>query len=184
MTHYLLVDFETTGLLSKLPRADLQPGIVQIGALVVDELGQEIRRYGTLINPEFPDSAWGEDAIKTHGINPDKVADQPTFFAQFDEFAGFCIGADAWVGYNYRFDKDVLAWQLKRYGLEQEFPWPPKSYDVMERAARRMEMKGRSGTKNPTLSEAYEAILGKKHVGAHDALDDILATAELWDVLK
>ena len=173
-------DFETTGL-PKEGNTDflVQPGICQIGAVVVDDKWKIIKRLNTLVNPEISEQRWEAGAIKVHGISPDKVQDAPTFFAIFQELAAMAQGCDAWGGYNTKFDKDILWFQLLRYGFERSFPWPRLDYDVMKFAKDRMAMEGKRGTKNPKLVEIYEFLFPGKSFDAHDALEDIIATVEV-----
>src|ERR1700743_3159674 len=119
------IDLETTGLTQPSNDFIVQPGIVQIGAVRSD--GKEFSSY---VNPELARD-WEAGAIKTHGITPEQVANAPTFFAIFPAFAAFVLGCDTWGGYNTKFDKDVLWYQLQRYGFERSFPWPINDLDVM-----------------------------------------------------
>lgn len=172
-------DFETTGLLVNGRDWSFQPGIVQIGAIKLDDDLNEVGRFQTLINPEMAEAAWSKEAMETTGITPKHVADAPTFFGCFYEYADFMRGAKYWCGWNAAFDLKVLKHQLDRYGYEMNFPWPSYHIDAMKTAGRVLEMKGKKGTKFPKLEEAYELILKKKLVDAHDAMADVLATAEI-----
>lgn len=187
-----LCDFETTGLVKEgVTDFLVQPGIVQIGAVVLcDHNGdqdyapyEEVEHLNVLINPEIPDQRWEAGAIKVHGITPDKVQEAPTFFAIFDQFAEMAEGCDTWSGYNTKFDQDVLWHQLLRYGFERRFPWPRKDLDVMRLAKDHMAMEGKRGNKNPKLVEIYEHLFHETF-DAHDALEDIRATARVLRELK
>jgi DNA polymerase III epsilon subunit-like protein len=176
-----------------------QPGICQIGAVklekrfvavlhaslkdgiqdpTMEERWVETSSFYTLVNPET--SKWEDGAVKTHGITPEQVKDAPTFFEIGPALSRFALGCDTWAGFNCKFDQDVIWYQLLKYGLERRFPWPPNEIDVMKVAGRMMEQQGKRGTKNPKLSEAYEHFFGKTFEGAHDALADIRATADVW----
>ena len=180
MNRYFLTDTETTGLLKDgNPDFLAQPGIVQIAAVVLDENFVEIDFINTKVNPEIAAAAWEKKAIETHHIEPSMVEDAPTFFALLPDYARLATGATHWVGYNNAFDKKVLFHQLMRYGFETNFPWPFQNIDVMRLASNRMSMEGKRGTKNPKLSEIYEFLFPMKTFGAHDALEDCRATAEV-----
>lgn len=174
----IVIDTETTGLLKGTRDFFGQPGIVQLAAVKLDDDLREIASFNVSVNPEL--GKWEQGAMDTHGITPDMVKDAPTFFEVGRAFADFALGCEYWVGYNCKFDKDVIWWQLLRYGLEKNFPWPVKEVDVMKRAHKIMEVQGKRGTKFPTLSEAYKYCFGRDFEGAHDALADIRATAEVW----
>lgn len=174
----LLCDCETTDLLS--PRQDFlsQPGIVQLAAVKLSNDLRELDSFNILVNPEK--HTWSESAMATHGITHDDVKDAPTFFEAGRAFAEFALGCDTWGGYNCKFDKDVIWWQLLRYGLEKNFPWPLRDVDVMKRAGKIMEVQGKRGMKHPKLSEAYEYCFKRPMENAHDAMGDVRATAEVW----
>lgn len=174
----LFVDTETTGLLKSTRDFFGQPGIVQLAAIKLDDDMREVAHMNILVNPEI--GKWEDEAIKTHGITPDRVKDAPTFFEAGAAFAEFALGCDTFAGFNCKFDKDVLWWQLIRYGLEKNFPWPLRDLDVMKVASKVMEVQGKRGTKYPNLGEAYRYCFKRDFEGAHDALADIRATAEIW----
>ena len=176
----LVLDTETTGLLKGHRDFLGQPGIVQIGAVKLDDDLKELASMNVLVNPEIPESKWEPEAIKTHGITPAMVKDAPTFFEAGAALAEFTLGCHTWGGFNCKFDKNVLWWQLLRYGLEKNYPWPIREVDVMKRASKIMEVQGKRGTKFPSLTEAYQHCFGRDFEGAHDALSDIRATAEVW----
>lgn len=175
------LDLETTGFLNQSSTDPArQPGIVQVGAVRLDpKTLKEIDSYSSLVDPEIP--IWMEDAIATHGIKPEDVKGQPSFFSVGLSLARYSVGCTHYFGYNgKKFDQPVLNWQLKRYGLECSFPWPPEHVDVMELAMKMLRVGSkRGGMKFVKLGEAYEHFTGKKMVDAHDALADIRATAEV-----
>lgn len=180
-----LPDFETTGLVKDgVIDFLVQPGIVQIGAVTLDAQFNIVRRLNRMCNPEIPLARWEPGAMKVHGITPDKVANEPTFFALFDEFAEMAEGCDTWSGYNTKFDQDVLWHQLLRYGFERRFPWPRKEVDVMKLASHRMAMEGKRGTKRPKLIEIYEHLFKESFDGQHDAMADTEATARVLKELS
>lgn len=184
----IVLDTETTGLVKQGVSDFLaQPGICEIGIVKLAEktgwAGDDGNGYEvtatlhSFINPEI--AKWEEGAMKTHGITPEKVADAPTLFEFFPKLAQFMVGADTFVGYNTKFDQDVLWYQLQRYGFERRFPWPPAEIDVMKIASKVMNLQGKKGQKYPKLTEAYREAFGKDYEGAHGALSDAQATADL-----
>lgn len=194
-----LCDFETTGLVKDGVTDYLaQPGIVQVGALVLAgadgdivqdrmkaephhkdwyEPFEEISAFVSMVNPE--QNNWEAGAMKVHGIQPEHVAQSPTYFAIHDRLAMMAEGCDTWSGYHTEFDKKVLWFQLLRYGFERSFPWPRLDLDVMKLATEHMSMEGKRGVKRPKLIEIYEKLFGESFAGQHDALEDIRATARV-----
>lgn len=179
-----VIDFETTGLLVPGAAAERQPGIVQIGALILDPSTlKENRCLSMLIDPEKHEADWSKKAIEVHGITPEVVKNEATLFSVFDQFTDFILGCRVWGGYNTPFDINVLKYQLQRYGLETSFPWPPKELDVMKIARDHFQEKGRRGLKFIKLTDAYERLFHETF-DAHDALADCRATAAVLRKLK
>jgi DNA polymerase-3 subunit epsilon len=177
----LLLDTETTGLLKNSYDFMAQPGIVQIAAVKLDSNLETVDRMNLLVNPEK--SKWDEGAERVHGISPEHVQHAPTFFDVGSLLAQFAFGCERFAGYNVKFDKDVIWWQLIRYGLEKNFPWPLRDVDIMLLAGERMEVQGKRGCKHPKLEEAYRFFIGKDMLKAHDAMFDVDATVEVWRAL-
>lgn len=152
-------DLETTG--TRIGR----DRIVQIGIvrLLVDGTRE---RFQTLIAPGIPIPA---EATAVHGITDADVADAPTLEAMartiLDELAGCDLS-----GFNLlRFDIPFLAEELHRVG----FDWDHASVRVVDvqRIYHRMEPRN--------LSAALRFYCGREHAGAHDALADVEATADV-----
>lgn len=188
---YFFLDTETTGLVKPTRDFLAQPGICQVG-IVAFELDPEFRTeegkveqinytdFVSLVNPEIPNARWEEGAMKVTGITPERVKDAPTFFEVFEEIARLAKGADYWCGYNTKFDKDVLHYQLERYGFLRNFPWPRGEIDVMRLVKERFGEQGKRGEKNIKQTEAYELLFKKPLANAHDALADIKATVDIF----
>lgn len=171
------IDFETTGLINSASTdPHQQPGIVQIGLVVCDNLLEPVDKIDQFINPEIPNYKWEPGAIAAHKITFEQVQSAPTLPEFFQELAGAFIGRQYWVGYNNSFDKTILWYQLLRYGLERKFPWPPREIDVMKVADDFLGLEGKRGNKPPRLMEAYELLHGMKFAGWHNALADVEAT--------
>lgn len=182
----IALDLETTGKLSEgSPRWQDQPGITQIGAACVEDIGlgkyAVTGAYTTYIDPELPEERWHPEAIEKTGIGPDTVKDAPNLLMAHAELAQFFVGATHCLTYNGEwFDYVVLKHQLERYGLSTAFPWPPCHIDLMKQGADWYEKAGKRGIKRPTLGELYEVVMGRELENAHDALADIMATVEIF----
>jgi len=170
-------DLETTGLIN--PHKHL-PGIIQIAAVKVDNLGRTIDKFNMAVDPELHPDDWEKGAIRTTGVGPDNVRDRPTLFTVLPLFSQFMVGTKVLAGYNILgFDDIVLDKNLKRYAFDRCFPWPPKRLDVMDVAVQHMNMVGQRGAKRPKLEEIYEYCFKTKFDNAHDALADVEATAKV-----
>lgn len=186
----LFYDLETTGLPKPGNDPLRQPGIVQIGAALVnpqhwnDDDDGIVDEFNMLVNPELMPDRFEPGAVKVNGISWNDAQDKPSFFTVGEEFAQFCIGATIRSGYNIiDFDDKILMWQLQRYGMEFNYPWTPKVVDVAKLAKASGRYIGKKGPKFPKLVELYADVTGHKLEGAHDAMHDIRATVRVARIL-
>jgi len=154
-----IFDLETTGVRIGRDRI-IQVGVVR---LLVD--GSRAT-YQTLVNPEMPIPA---EATAVHGISDADVADAPTLGNVAREILDVIAGCDL-GGFNcLRFDIPFLAEEFHRVGIE----WDSSSLRVVDvqRIYHKMEPRN--------LSAALRFYCAKEHIGAHDALADVQATADV-----
>lgn len=152
-------DLETTGTRIGKDR------IVQIG--IVRLMPDSARvTYQTLVNPGIPIPA---EATAVHGITDLDVAMAPPLDAVAPEVLAALEGCDL-AGFNcLRFDVPFLAEELFRVGVE----WDHARLRIVDvqRIYHRMEPRD--------LSAALRYYCGREHEGAHDALADVEATADV-----
>ncbi|MFT3885178.1 MAG: 3'-5' exonuclease [Flavobacteriales bacterium] len=152
-------DLETTGVRIGKDR------IVQIGVVRVMPDGTR-ESWQTLVNPEMPIPP---EATAVHGISDLDVLMAPRLQDVADELLGNLAGCDL-SGFNVlRFDVPFLAEELFRVGVE----WDASRLRVVDVQRIYHQMERRD------LSAAVRFYLGREHVGAHDALADVEATAEV-----
>lgn len=152
-------DLETTGIRIGKDR------IVQIGIVRLQPDGTR-ENYQTLVNPEMPIPP---EATAVHGITDAMVADAPTLEVVARDVLDELAGCDL-SGFNVmRFDIQFLTEELHRVGYE----WNTASLRVVDvqRIFHKMEPRD--------LSAALRFYCGKEHAGAHDALADVEATADV-----
>jgi len=111
-----------------------------------------------------------KEVTKIHGISDGDVADCPSFKERAQDIKILLETADVLVGYNVRFDIDMIKQEFQRLGspklnLENKIIVDPLTL------WRRMEPR--------TLSHAVRKFLGRDHDGAHSAGEDTAATAEV-----
>lgn len=154
-----IFDLETTGIKIGKDR------IVQIGIVTLHPDGSRTS-YQTLVNPgmHIP-----EEATAVHGITDADVADARPLAelarTVVDQLAGCDLG-----GFNcMRFDVPFLAEELHRVGVE----WDSSALRIVDvqRIYHKMEPRN--------LSAALRYYCGREHEGAHDALADVEATADV-----
>lgn len=164
-------DTETTGL-TKPEGNDLsvQPHIIEICALQIDDSGEIILELDTLIKPPIPIPKF---ITKINGISDADVADAPTFAELYIKIADVFFGSDTSVAHNLQFDEWILIYELMRIGKEHAFPYPPIKFCTIEQS---MHLRGHR-LKN---GELYKMATGKEIVNAHQARADVLATYESY----
>lgn len=182
MSTILVLDFEGTGLLKETDDPHGQPGIVEVGALRADFPYTARDEFNELVNPE---TVFEEEAQKITGISPAEVDQARPFSVVGAHFAQFCLGSTHLITFNGTgYDIPLLQFNLRRYGLETRFPWPPIQIDVMRAASDYLNLAGKTGNKSPKLIELYTALFGHGFTGAHRGLTDATATLEcalrLW----
>lgn len=191
----LFYDFETTGLpdFKKPSRADHQPHIVQLAAILADpETGDVISSVDLIVRPngwEIP-----TEASDIHGITTEKAmkvgVDEDTIVALLMAFSEY---ADLRIAHNESFDARIMRIALFRfYGVmpEAREKWKAKKVFCTCNAASpltklpptdRMMAAGRRGFKRPNLTEAYFAATGKTLEDAHSAMPDVLACKAVYE---
>jgi DNA polymerase-3 subunit epsilon len=120
------------------------------------------------VNPGIPIPP---EASRVHGIRDDDVKDCPTFKSIAKQVAALLEGCDL-GGYNIlRFDIPMLVEEFNR----AEVPFSLEGRRVID-AQRIFHLR-----EPRDLSAALLFYTGKKHEGAHGALDDVLATIEVLE---
>ena len=179
---YVVADTETTGLHNfSLPAdADGQPRLASLALLtlgadlsIADEQSFLIKPEGWEMNPE---------TAKIHGLTQEKLLAEGAPIA--DALAKYATALEAGhviVGYNVSYDLKVMRGELRRAGLPDRFE-TTRSIDCMRPltdVCRIPKAKG-NGYKLPKLKEAYASIFKKELEGAHGALADARACAEIF----
>jgi DNA polymerase III subunit epsilon len=124
----------------------------------------------TLSHRVFPEMRIPPEATAIHGITDADVALEPTFKHLAPVIVEFIRGCDL-SGYNVkRFDLPMLKIEFERVGVEFDF-----SETHVVDVQRIYHMK-----EPRDLTAAYRFYCGKAHEGAHSALADAMATAEIF----
>ncbi len=152
-------DLETTGTEKMLDR------IVEIAAVAVSPEGPP-RVFDRLVNPgvRIP-----SEATAIHGISDTDVKDAPSFRDLAPELLTFLGDADL-AGYNVRaFDVPVLLKEFERIGV----PFPLEGRRIVDMQTIFFKKEPRD------LAAALRLFAGRDHAGAHAALADVVAAAEV-----
>ena len=118
----IVFDLETTG----LPKAegsdlDMQPRIIEFGAIKVDDNLEEVDRLEFFCNPGHE---LDPQIIKITNITDDMLKDKKPFIAHYKDLCEFFIGQREIVAHNLPFDRKVLRFELERVDKLTKFPWP------------------------------------------------------------
>ena len=119
-----------------------------------------------------PTIAINPGAQRVHGISMEKLQNEPYFKSDAAEIRDIFSKADGLMGYNVGFDISVIQAEFERAGVPKLDLNNVAIYDAYLIWTKH---EGRS------LSHAVERFLGKPMEGAHDALADITATANVFD---
>ncbi|WP_338997648.1 3'-5' exonuclease [Lactococcus formosensis] len=163
--HYVVFDFETTGF------SPQKNEIIQIGAVKYDQADQEIARFNQLIKPTR--SYLPTKISELTGIWPASLLDQPVLAEVLPDFIAFSRDS-LMVAHNAPFDVSFLYQAI----VDCEIGDAPhfQVYDTLSEAKKLVQMP------NYKL-ETFKDVLGID-LRSHDALNDCLITARLYQYLQ
>ena len=181
----LIFDCESTGKINyKAPDASpLQPRIVQLAALLMDNDGREVDSMNVIITPQ---GQWAipDEAAAIHGITTERAEVEGIPIKEaLQRFAHLKAAADTVVAHNMDFDRFLLLSEIHRcWGAWIESALPmAKGFCTMRWTMDMLKLPGFYGQyKFPKLAESYHFLFGEDVVGAHDALNDCAATARIY----
>lgn len=183
----LFFDTETTGKADFTAghQSPYQPRIVQFAALLCDDQGAELGMFSTIIKPD----GWRipAEAAAIHGITTEKAEECGVpILCALSMFSMFAAVADTVVAHNIDFDALVCRSEYFRAGKSARFDERPNKFCTMKPTTALCKIPhvkrwpGSGPYKYPKLQEAYPILLGKQLEGAHDALADVRACAEIY----
>tara|TARA_R110002096_G_scaffold7336_2_gene32158 strand:+ start:93 stop:629 length:537 start_codon:yes stop_codon:yes gene_type:complete len=166
----IVFDLETTG----LPKAegsdlDMQPKIIEFGAIKLTEELIEVDRLEFFCNPKH---LLDPKITKITGITDDMLKDQKPFIAHLDRLNEFFLGTKRMFAHNLGFDRKILKFELERLDKVTSFPWPYEHTCTVE-VGQRVWGKMRK------LGDIYEELFEEKIEGAHRSINDVEATLRI-----
>tara|TARA_B110000046_G_scaffold164014_1_gene179297 strand:- start:663 stop:2858 length:2196 start_codon:yes stop_codon:yes gene_type:complete len=180
----LFFDTETTGLPKnwKAPVHQLNnwPRLVQIAWQVYNSNGDLLEEHEHVIKPVgFIISS---EAIAVHKITTEKALETGVdLLTILKAFSSSVNGCGLLVAHNYSYDYNIMGSELLRNGLENSL-YEKEHICTMNASTEFCKIPGPYGSKWPKLEELYD-ILFSESFNAHDALDDIRATARcFWEL--
>lgn len=183
----IMFDTETSDLVDfKLP-ADhpAQPNMAELAAILFDDDGHEIESWSALIKP----NGWvmGAKASEINRITDAMLVNGIPVTEALDRFDAMVARASAQIAFNIRYDDKIIRGARRRHGRPDGFGTVPV-FCCMKASTPicklpptpKMVAKGMTQFKTPNLGEAVKIILEREHTGAHRALDDVRATAQIY----
>ena len=184
---FLYLDTETTGVNPK------EDSIFQISCIYVDTDAPEIgpEEYDFKLAP-YKNKGLSPVAAEKTGMTDEVINSYPQQDLVFKEFQEkICAKVNPrdrkdkmfLLGYNVSFDDSFLREWFSFNGDRYygSYFWNP-CLDAMPLAGLRL-MAARPYMPNFQLSTVYKALTGKDLEGAHDAMADVRATKEIFDIL-
>jgi DNA polymerase III epsilon subunit-like protein len=171
----IVLDFETTGLIApSVADLEVQPRIIEIGALKLNDRFEEIGRIDELVDPGIPIT---DEITRITGIKNEDLKGKRKIQTLLPEMAEFFLGEETLIAHNLDFDLSVLYFELQRHGWERRFPFPPNHICTVDAS---YHIKGR----RLKLVELFEITQGKKLNQTHRAIEDVEALALCFKSLK
>lgn len=185
---YLFFDTETTGVPKNYKASPMEvdnwPRVIQLAFAAFDENGELITSNCDLILPdgwEIPnekfwiDNGFSTEKSKANGIRIE---------TSLDFFINLMQESEYLIAHNLNFDMPIVQAEMVRAGMKSEkklkkFCTMLSTTDICQIP----HANGR-GFKWPKLEELHAYLFHSNFEGAHDALNDVLATAKCFFELK
>jgi len=182
---FLFFDVETTGLPKnyKAPYTDLEnwPRIVQCSWLLADDKGGVIKESDNIIKVDFPIPP---EVSKIHGITNELAQKEgKPLLTVLENLLTDLKTCNLLVCHNINFDLTILKAELLRLKLDPE-KVTTKTFCTMKNTTNYCKLPGPYGFKWPTLEELYRVCFSKKIQNAHNAMEDVRATYQIYFELK
>ena len=190
----LFFDTETDGLPSDYCYSahcapDNWPHIVQLAWIVTDDEGNELSSGNKIIRPEgfvIP-----PEATAIHGISQQRaLAEGEPRQKVMKKFLRILSNTYLNVAHNLWFDANVIAADMNRCGMNDDILFS-SGFCTMEgttelcRLPFATDVHPEAEYKWPKLTELHEFLFGNSFSGAHDAVNDVRATARcFWELIR
>lgn len=182
----LFFDTETTGLpknwAAPIEQLDNWPRLVQIAWQIYDENQRLIESFDFIVKPNgFSIPIEASDVHKITTEKAEKVGVDLNIVLRL--FYDSVSKSNLIVAHNYSYDYSIMGSEFLRNGYENILE-KKESICTMESSTDYCKIQGPNGYKWPKLEELY-GILFNQTFNAHDALDDVIATARcFWELKK
>jgi DNA polymerase III epsilon subunit-like protein len=164
--NFMVLDTETS---------DLNGDVIQLAYIIIDENFKIIKTVNKFIKDRIP----SKETILIHGITVEKLRKEGTDFNDvFKEFITDLKNIDYIVGHNIAFDLRIIINNLRKFEIKI-ISNGKINYNIFKN----YEIKDTYTLSNKKLEILYNELFNKPIIGAHNALNDVLATFECYKYL-
>ena len=164
--NFMVLDTETS---------DLNGDVIQLAYIIIDENFKIIKTVNKFIKDRIP----SKETILIHGITVEKLRKEGTEFNDvFKEFITDLKNIDYIVGHNIAFDLRIIINNLRKFEIKI-ISNGKINYNIFKN----YEIKDTYTLSNKKLEILYNELFNKPIIGAHNALNDVLATFECYKYL-
>lgn len=183
---YLFFDTETTGTPKnyKAPVTDLEnwPRVIQLAWAFYDQNETLVASSCNLIYPngwEVPtEKFWIDNGFSTEKSKEEGIRIETAL----DAFVSVINSTQLLIAHNIQFDLPIVQAEMIRAQMLAQNK--PKKFCTMQSTTNICKIPGPYGFKWPKLEELHNYLFGQGFDGAHDALNDVMATAKCFFELK
>lgn len=180
----LFFDTETVGLPKNYNAhytdTENYPRIVQLAWAIIGNSNERIEKQ-FIIQPNgfvIPN-----EAAKVHGITTEIANEKGVNILEvLEEFNKDVSKCELVIGHNVDFDRNILSCEFVRAGYADAALFSVKTFCTMkdERVKQFVGIRNYYGYKWATLTELHQKLFNSGFDGAHDALNDVKATARCY----
>jgi DNA polymerase III epsilon subunit-like protein len=149
--------------------------ILQLAYMICDNKGNIIKKFNKYVKNRLPTN----DSTKIHGIDIHKIKTEGIDFREIiNELVNDLSECEYVVGHNLQYDLTTILNDIRSYGINIIDNDNKPILNIFKNIQSKdtMQMNG----SKIKLEALYEKLFGNKFDGAHDALNDVKATKEIY----
>lgn len=183
---YLFFDTETTGKITdykaSFKEVEKFPRITQFAWQVYNSEGKLFKSFQSLVKPDGWEVPKEEFFIKNNMSTERCELEGRPIKPMLEQFLIELNACKYLLAHNMNFDLPVTASEMYRLGFQAQNK--PQKICTMQSTTDICRLPGPYGFKWPSLNELHKFLFGCDFEGAHDASDDVTATAKCFFELK
>lgn len=183
---YLFFDCETTGKITDYKASfkdvDKFPRISQFAWQLYNSEGKLFKSFQSLVKPDGWEVPKDEFFIKNNMSTERCELEGRPIKPMLEQFLNELEGCKYLLAHNMNFDLPITASEMYRLGFQAKNK--PQKICTMQSTTDICRLPGPYGFKWPSLQELHKFLFGCDFEGAHDASDDVTATAKCFFELK